>query len=135
MCSLCLFVVFVGFLLFVCFPEGFWGCLKTFGKTTKTKKTNPYARVGLKPLKTCVLFVFPKVLLVFVGFMLFCCFPEGFFGFLKTFGKTNEPKKLNPYPRVGLKPLKTVVSFCFPDGFWFSLVFVFPKVFQGGLDA
>ena len=33
-------------------------------------------------------------------------FPEGFFGFLKTFGKTKTKKT---YPRVGLKPSNVTV--------------------------
>ena len=53
--------------------------------------------------------------LVFFGML---GFPEGLFGVLKTLGKTNK-KQTNKktYPRVGLKPLKTLYV-------WFSRMFV-----------
>ena len=88
------FLVFFGCLLYCWFSRKvFVGFVKTFGKTKQTKKTNQYPRVGLKPLKTlfflfslCFFFVF------FVGFRLYVWFYRRFFGFVKTFGKTNKNK-------------------------------------------
>ena len=61
-------------LVFFCivgFPDGFYKTKKTFGKTKKKqKKTNPYPRVGLKPLTT-LFFGFPEGFFVFF-LVLFC---------------------------------------------------------------
>ena len=123
---------FFGFLL------GFWfskacGFLKTFGGTKQTTKTNPYPRVGLKPLKTCF-FVYSLYLFVFFGFLWYCWFSRRFFWFCKNLRENKQTKKTNPYPRVGLKPVKTVCFVVFPKvvcGFLvFSFVFlIFSKVF------
>ena len=106
------FFVFWFSLILFCFfgfSYGFCWFLKAFGKTTTTTttthKTNPYPRVGLKPLNTFV--GFPEGFLVFFGFLLYFWFsrrffwfslvffgifgfPEGFFDFLKTIGKTKQ---------------------------------------------
>ena len=93
-----LFVFAVFLKVFCCFgfPDGLFSCLKPSGKPTKsekqTNKTNPYPRVGLKPLTTLCCW-FSRMLfwfsLVFFGIF---GFPEGLFCFLKTFGKTNNTK-------------------------------------------
>ena len=74
------------------------------------------------------------------GLVWFSGFPEGFFGFLKTFGKTKKTNKTKPISKGGSETFKNFGFLGFPEnivGFlWFSLVFlVFPKLFQGGLDA
>ena len=69
--------------------------------------------------------------------MVFFCmfgFPEGFLGFLKTFGKTNKPNKTKPISKGGSETFKNLFFFGFPEAcfgvLWFSLVFlVFPNVF------
>ena len=73
--------------------------------------------MGLQPLKT-LLFWFSLRLLLF-SLVLFCIFSflKCCLSFVKTFGKTKNKKKTNPYPRVGLKPLKTLFV-------WFSLRFL-----------
>ena len=83
--------------------------------------------MGLKPLKTLVCLVFPKKCLVFFGVLWYVWFSRKCFLFSKNL-RENQTKKQKTYPRVGLKPLKTVF-FCFPEGFlWFSLVFFgFPE--------
>ena len=115
------------FLFFWCSLMFFWFSKKPSGKPNKT-----YPRVGLKPLKTLFFWFSRRFFwfsLVFFGIF---DFPEGLFGVLKTFGKTKTTKKTNPYPRVGLQPLKTLL-FWFSQRFfgflWFSFVFVvFPNV-------
>jgi len=67
-----------GLVWFSGFPEGFFGFLKTFGKTENQTRPNPYPRVGLKPLKTLFL-VFPKVCLVVFGFLWYFWFSRSFF--------------------------------------------------------
>ena len=56
------------------FPEGFFDVLKNL----RENQQNTYPRVGLKPLKTLFLLVFPKVFLCFLKTI------------GKTFGKTNK---------------------------------------------
>ena len=105
-------MVFFGYLLYLfVFPKVFLVFLKTLGKTQKTKKTNPYPRVGLKLLNSCC-FGFPDGF--FCVILHFWFSRRFFFVFKKPSGKPKQ--QTNPYPRVGLKPLKL----CF---------FVFPKVF------
>ena len=86
----------------------FWFC-----KNLRENPKKTYPRVGLKPLETlfvCLFLMFVLFSLVFFGIFGFL---EGCFGFVETFGKT---KKTQIYPRVSLKPLKTLF-------FWCSLVF------------
>ena len=85
--SLMCFCVFV-FRIFVNF-------LKTFGKTKKTNNNNnkQYPRVGLKPLKTVLLLVFPKVVLVFFGFLLYVWFSLTFVWFSKNLRENQKNKK------------------------------------------
>ena len=64
-----------------------------------------------------------------------------FVWFSKTFGKTKKKTKKNkPISKGGYEIFKNFVVVGFPEGLfgflWCSLVLlVFPKVFQGGLDA
>ena len=90
----------------------------------KQTRPNPYPRVGLKPL-TCVWSVFPKLSFVFFNLVYgICGFPEGFFCFLKKpSGKPANQTRPNPYPRVGLKPLNTLVVRFYRMCFWCSLVY------------
>ena len=117
-------LVFFGFLwfsLYFWFARGiFWFCKNLRENQTK-KKT--YPRVSLKPLKTCFLGLFLMSFgfsLVFVGFLLYFWFSRGICWFCKDL-RENPPKKT--YPRVSLKPLKTLVVLFFLMCFWFSLVF------------
>ena len=102
---------------------------KTFGKTVK-HKNKPISKGGSETFKTLVLGFSRRFFLCSLVFFSISGFLEGLFGFVKTFGKTEKPKKTNPYPRVGLKHLKTLFLvftnvFCF---IWFSCVFlVFSK--------
>ena len=123
-------------LVFFCtfgFPEGFCLLFENLRENQKTKR-NPYLRVGLKPLKTCLLGFAEG----FVGFLCFCfCvfgFPEGVFGFLKTFGETKKQNKTKPISKGGSETFKHFVLLVFPKvvvGFlWLFFVFlVFPNVF------
>ena len=69
------------------------------------------------------------------GLVWFSGFPEGFFGFLKTFGKTKKPNKTKPISKGGSETFKNFVFFWFSRKyFWFSLVFFgifgFPEAFS-----
>ena len=87
---------------------------KTFGKTKQPK----FLKVSDPPLDIGL------VLFVFFWFSL------RFLENQKTFGKTKKPKRQNPYPRVGLKPLTTLFFWFSRSFFWCSFVFlVLPKVF------
>ena len=66
-------------------------------------------------------------------------FPEYVWGFLKNLRENQKNKKEN-ISKGGSETFKNVGLFGFPEGVfgcrWFSLVcLVFPKLFQGGLDA
>ena len=109
--SRCLFwcsgVLWISLVLLV-FPRVFW-LFKTFGKTEKTNKTKPISKGGSE---TFNLFCVHDVLFCCRWFSLVFCmfgFPEVVYGFLNTFGKTKNQTRPNPYPRVGLKPLNTLV--------------------------
>ena len=84
-----------GFLVFFGifgFPECFC-CLKTIGKTNKQKTTKTISKGGSETFKH---FVFLLFLMFFWFSLVFFCifgFPEGFFGFLKTLGKTTKNKQ------------------------------------------
>ena len=134
----------VSFFFLFGFPEGFfcflwyfwfsrrifWFC-KNLRENNKNKKNKPISKGESETFNfVCLVFhISFGFSLVFFGIFGFL---EGFFGFVKTFGKTKTTNKSNPYPRVSLKPLTLFVwFFIFFFGFlWFSLVFlVFPKVF------
>ena len=66
-----------GLVWFSGFPEGFLGFLKTFGKTKKTNKTKPISKGGT--FKHFVFLVFPKLFLVFFGFLWYFWFSRSFF--------------------------------------------------------
>ena len=111
------------------FPKVFFVISKNLRENQK--KTRKYPRVGLKPLKTLFVFVFPNVCFVFFGVILYCWFSLMFFLFSKNLRENQKNEKQNPYPRVGLKPLKTLL--CFLMFVWCSLVFFymfgFPECF------
>ena len=66
-------LVFFGVLLYCLFSlRCCWCSKKTFGKTNKTNKTNPYPRVGLKPLNNFV-FWFSRRFVLF-SLVFFCIF-------------------------------------------------------------
>ena len=60
------------------FPEGYFGFLKTFGKTNKPNKTKPISKGGSETFKHFVFLVFPNVLFVFFGFLLYVWFSRSF---------------------------------------------------------
>ena len=73
-------LVFFGFLLYCWFYRViFCFFLKTFGKTKKQKKPNPYPRVGLKLLQTLFFWFVLMFLFCFLWFSLvFLVFPKVF---------------------------------------------------------
>ena len=75
------------------FPEGFFGFLKTFGKTKKTNKTKPISKGGSETFKNFVLLVFPKVFLVFFGFLWYFWFSRRFFWFSKNLRENQKNKQ------------------------------------------
>ena len=134
--------------LFFGFPEGFFGFLwfslillvsifcfiKTLGKTPKKrKKTNPYPRVGMKPLR--YLFAgFPEGLFGFLWFSYVFLVLSKVFWFCKNFGK-QKIKKTKPICKGGSETFKNFVLFSlgffvffdFLLYFWFSRFFWFCK--------
>ena len=117
--------VFVGFLwcslIFVVFPKVFL-FLKTLGETKKSKKTNPYPKVGLKPLNILFvwfsrrLFWFSLVFVCIVGFL------EGLL-FSNNFRENQKIKKKN-ISKGGSETFKNFVCLVFPNVF-FCFCFVF----------
>ena len=97
-------------LVFFCicgFPEGCLGFLKTLGTTKQPNKTKPISKGASETFNNIVFVVFSRRLfwfsLVFFGIV---GFPEGFRGFLKTFGKTNKPNKTKPISKGGSETSK-----------------------------
>ena len=87
------FLIVFGFLWYFWFSRRFcWFCknLRENQKNKKNKKT--YPRVGLKPFKKMFVGFSRRFFCLFLVFFGICGFPEGFFGFLKTFGKTKKTK-------------------------------------------
>ena len=114
--------------MFFGFPEGFYKTNKTFGNTNKNKQTtNPYPRVGLKPLRT-LFFGFPEA---FFGFLwlLYFWFSRRVFWFSKNL---RENKKT--ISKGGYETFKNFVFACFPEGFLgflrFLCIFGFPDGFS-----
>ena len=74
-----------GLVWFSGFPEGFFGFLKTFGKTAKTNKTKPISKGGSETFKNLFFLGSPKLFLDFFGFLwfslVFLVFPKVFFVF------------------------------------------------------
>ena len=93
--SVSLLVVF-GFLLYVWFSRRFFCFSKNPRENNKTQKTNPYPRVGLKPLTT-VFVGFPQVCLVFFGLLWYVWFSRRFFWFSKN-PRENQTKTKNNKP-------------------------------------
>ena len=89
---------------------------KAFGKTSKTNKTNPYPRVGLKPFKNCVFLVVPNVLLVFFGCLLYLWFSRRMFWFCTNLRENNKTNK--PISKGGSETFKNCVVFVFRNVFW-----------------
>ena len=117
-----LLVVF-GCLLYLLFSRWFCWFSKNLRENQTSKNTKPISKGGSETFKHFVLCCFPEGVFVFFGCLLYLLFSRMFVCFLKTFGKTKQTKKTNPYPRVCLKPLKLWL-FGFPEGFFvFSLVF------------
>ena len=112
-CSLVFFGIFG-------FPEGFFGFLKSFGKTKKNKQKKYISKGESETFKNFVVLVVPNIILVFFGFLLYFWFSQRFCWFSKIL---RENKKTNPYPRVSLKPLKTLFFWLFLMFCLFSLVF------------
>ena len=123
--------------IFVFFPKVFRKQTKPSGKPTNQTRSNPYPRVRLKHVKTS-LFWFSRrffwLSLVFFGIF---CFPEGFLE-NQTKHRENQQKQTrpNPYPRVGLKPLKTLFFGVFPKVlFVLFCMFGFPEGFVRFLNT
>ena len=93
--------VFWGLLVF---PKVFRKPIKPQGKPKIPKKTKPISKGGSETFKNFVCLVFPKVFLVFFGFLLYVWFSLRFFWFSKNLRENQQTNKTNPYPRVGLKP-------------------------------
>ena len=111
------------------FLEGFVGYIKTFGKTQNT-----YPRVRLKPLTTLLFLFFLMFLfvVVFFGFHLYLWFSRMICWLCKNLRENpnnkqtqKKTKTKKTYPRVRLKPLKTLFFWLFLMFVWFSLVFGF----------
>ena len=103
-------------LVFFCicgFPEGFFGCLKTFGKTKQPKKTNPYPRVGLKPLSTLCFGFSLRFLLVFFGFLWHLWFSRRFLLFSQNLRENQTNKKQTWVPFRSQKSQKKHHAFEF----------------------
>ena len=100
----------------------FWFC-KNLRENQKNKKTNPYPRVGLKPLKTLFLLVFPNVSLVVFGFLLYFWFSRGICWFCKNLRENQQQHKTKPISKGESETLKKKVVCVFPNVFGFSLVF------------
>ena len=103
--------------------SGFLGFLKkTFGKT-KTQQSNnkPISKGGSETFKHFVFVYFPEGMCLFslVVFsicgvpLVYCCLLS------KNIRENQKKKQTNPYPRVGLKPLKCLCCVVFPKVFFF----------------
>ena len=97
-------MVFFCFLWYLRFPGKFFLFKKTFGKTAKTNKTKPISKGGSETFKTLFLLVFPKVLLVFFGFLWYCWFSRSFLLFSKNL-RENKKNKQGLQPHFPLPPL------------------------------
>ena len=117
--------VFFGFLWYVWFSRRLFVCSKNIRenrnkqkqqKTHKTKKQTIQGWVWNLEQLCCFLFcVFPNDVVVFFGCLWYFRFSQMFVLFCKS--PRENPKQQtrpNPYPRVGLKPLKTLFFCCFP---------------------
>ena len=82
------FWVFFGFLLYFWFSRRFFGFSKNLRENQQNKKTKPISKGGSETFKNFVLLVFPKVFLVFFGFLLYFWFPRRFFWFSKNLRET-----------------------------------------------
>ena len=134
----CVFLVFFSVLCCFVFSQTLvLRFVKKVGKTSNNNnnnKTHPYPRVGLKPLKALVV-GFPESC-VWCSFVFFCIFGfiKGFVCvFFKNVRENLKTKSINPYPRVGLKPLKTLFllfsrRFCLVF-FGFLLYLLFSQMF------
>ena len=93
-------------------------------KKKQKRKTNPYPRLGLKPLKTLLfLRFFPDVVLCFIWFYFVCLVFPTVFWFSKNLRENQKPNKTKPISKGGFETFKNFV-FVFSQCFcWFSLVF------------
>ena len=117
------FVGFRWFLWYSVFSKVFLVC-KNLGENrkTKTKKTNPYPRVGLKPLNTLFL-VFPKVFWFSLVFFSILGFSKVFW-FCKNFGENKEN-----ISKGGSETFKNFVVLFSLRCCWFSFVCLVFSVF------
>ena len=113
--------MWVWFFVFFGFPEGVYKTKQTFEKTKNTKE-NQKTLLEIKKKTTLLKVSDPRL---DVGlFFLFFWLSLMFCWFCKNLRENRKNKKQKKYPRVGLKPLKTLLFCCFPEGcLLFSLVF------------
>ena len=85
--------LFVFLLFLLGFPGScFWFCKRPSGKPT-TNKTNPISKGGSETFNNFVFWVFPKVVLVFFGFFLYCWLSLMFVWFYKNLRENNTKHK------------------------------------------
>ena len=132
-------VSLVVFCMFGC-QSVFW-LSKNLRENQQTKKNKPISKGGSETFQNFVFLVFPKVFVCFLWFSFVCLVFPKVFCFLKTFGKTNKNNnKKQPISKGGSETFKNFGCFGFPKVVFAFLRFsfvclVFPKLFQGGLDA
>ena len=122
-------------LVFFCMFGFLWGVFG-FLKKHSGKPTNTYPRVGLKPWNKCCIWFSRRFVFVFFGFLLYVWFYLRIFWFSKNIRENQKNKAIS---KGGSETFKQIII-GFPEGLfcflWLSLVcLVFPKLFQGGLDA
>ena len=127
-------LIFFGFLLYFWFSRRFFWFFKNLRENPKTKNNKPISKGGSETFKHLFsFFVFPKVFLIFFGFLWYFWFSRTFFGFSKNL-RENQKTTKQTYPSVGLKPLTFLFFWFSRRYFWFSLVFFsifgFPEAFS-----
>ena len=116
---------FVFFCMFG-FLEGFcWFC-KNLRENQTTKKTNPISKGGSETFKNFVFLVFPKVLLVFFGFLLYFWFSRRFLlVFKKPSGKPKNQTRPNPWVSFRSQKFQKNIALL-RSGVWNALRWVQP---------
>ena len=103
---------FLCFLWYLRFSRRFvWFDKKTFGKTAKT---NPYPRVGMKPLTTLFFWFSRRCLFVFFGFLWYLRFSRRFVCFGENL---RENRKNKPISKGGYETFKNLFFLVFPNVF------------------
>ena len=121
------FWVVFGFLLYCWFSIRFFLFSKNFRDNQTIKTTKSISKGGSETFKKLVLLVLPKVVLIFFGFLWYFWFSQRSYWFSKNLRENQQITK-QTYPRVGLKPLNTLLLFVFPKVFF--CMFGFPEAFS-----